>query len=299
MKFFLLVMALLVYTWGMAQQVGIGITNPQSKLHIVGDDSSLLTLNYNNALAPNTSNFLYFKTGTFYTGAIATIGSGSNIARMGLYTFASSAPAQLKERISITDNGNVGIGIINPGYKFDVAGDLNVSGRLFVNGNAGTAGQVLQSAGASPAVWANAAGQYGFTANAPANQTVPNGTTDQELDFDEPGSGSTFENGDVFSGITNEFTAPVTGIYKIAASVGLNSSNSGRVRIGVKSATASGFFAVNAIWYNASSILTTSCFAIREVTAGTRMIVVLQNSTGSTATVYNGVDTYFSAVLVK
>jgi hypothetical protein len=149
-------------------------------------------------------------------------------------------------------------------------------------------------------VWINGPGQYGFNTGGNGTQNVPNNNIDQELDFLDPTSGgSDFENGEVFSGSTNEFTAPVTGIYLIAASAGVSSTTAGRVRIGIKNAVSSGFYAVNAIWCTPGTILTAGCFAITQVTAGTKLIPVLQNITGNPVTVYNGVDTYFSAVLIK
>ncbi len=42
---------------------------------------------------------------------------------------------------------NVGIGTQNPNYKLDVSGDINTTGLIRLNGNAGIAGQVLGSNG--------------------------------------------------------------------------------------------------------------------------------------------------------
>ena len=44
-------------------------------------------------------------------------------------------------------SGNVGIGLINPSYKLDVAGDINLTGAIRSSGNAGISGQILSSTG--------------------------------------------------------------------------------------------------------------------------------------------------------
>jgi hypothetical protein len=58
--------------------------------------------------------------------------------------------------ITVLRNGNTGIGTLLPANKLDVAGDINLTGKLKLNGNAGTAGQILKSNGnSSPASWQN------------------------------------------------------------------------------------------------------------------------------------------------
>jgi site-specific recombinase XerD len=48
---------------------------------------------------------------------------------------------------SFVNTGNFGIGLINPTYKLDVTGDINLTGALRTSGNAGTNSQVLTSTG--------------------------------------------------------------------------------------------------------------------------------------------------------
>jgi hypothetical protein len=100
-----------------AGKVGIGSINPLMKLHVVNTDSAVALFENTQQLSTNVSSAMYFKTGTglfAYTGAIKTIGEGTNAARMGLFTFASSSANNIKERMSITDAGNVGMGVTTP-----------------------------------------------------------------------------------------------------------------------------------------------------------------------------------------
>ena len=96
---------------------GIGITLPLMNLHVSSVDSAVALFENKQFLNTNVSNALYFKTGSGgvpYTGAIKTIGESTGSARIGLFTYASASPNSLKERMSVTDAGNVGIGIIAP-----------------------------------------------------------------------------------------------------------------------------------------------------------------------------------------
>ena len=136
--------------------VGINTIAPLAKFHVKSTDSSLVNLENSTALAGNVKSSLFLKTGNFYTGAIKTIGTSTNAARLGFFTFSSGDPNDLVEGISLTDNGNVGIGNTAPFYKLQVAGTLNATGILsnsFVNaatinssGTAGVAGLLTANA---------------------------------------------------------------------------------------------------------------------------------------------------------
>lgn len=131
-----------------AQKVGIGNTNPNMRLHVSSpSDTALLQIDNNAALANNSNVGLYMKNGSYFTGAIKTTGTGTNVARMGFYTFADPGQNGLRERLSIADNGNVGINNNNPQAMLDVNGTVKISG------GAPGAGKVLTSDATGNASW--------------------------------------------------------------------------------------------------------------------------------------------------
>lgn len=117
-----------------AQNVGIGNTSPAMKLHVTNNDSSLLILENSNSLAANVTSAVYLKAGAYYTAALKSRGVSSNTASLGIYTYASGAASGLKERVTITDAGLVGIGYNAP------VNQLEVNGRITVRHNVNTAG---------------------------------------------------------------------------------------------------------------------------------------------------------------
>ncbi len=119
-----------------AQNVGVGETTPTAmKLQVKTADSAVLLLQNSTASGADIKTGLYYRTGSSYSGGIATIGSGATF-RMGMFTFGGATPSALLERLSILDGGNVGIGAINPGYLLDVNGRM----RLRDKGGSVTAG---------------------------------------------------------------------------------------------------------------------------------------------------------------
>lgn len=143
--------------------VGINTPTPVYKLHIVSNNEGLLAIDNNSNAVTGLTTSMYFANnisgqglGFKYTGAIKTILTSDVEARMGFYTSAANVPGELKEQLSILDDGNVGINTLTPGYKLDVngnfhasqfanlSGDVNIGGILYT-GNINTTGSIAVS----------------------------------------------------------------------------------------------------------------------------------------------------------
>jgi subtilisin-like proprotein convertase family protein len=104
--------------------IGIRTNTPLTTLHVSDQSDDVVTVENSSPLSNTTNTFLNFKAGSNYTGRIGTTGTNTNAASLSFYTNANPSAGGLQKRMSITDVGNVGIGIA----------DGSVSERLHIDG---------------------------------------------------------------------------------------------------------------------------------------------------------------------
>lgn len=151
-----------------AQKVGINQPVPVMMLHVNSPDSAALLLANSQTFADSSKTAMYFSTGTQFTGAIKTHvqNAATPAARMGFFTLAGPTAAGLTERLSILNNGNVGIGLNFPVAKLDILGTVKI-----VDGTQGL-NKVLTSDALGNARWSSGVGPAIFGgANIDAMQT--------------------------------------------------------------------------------------------------------------------------------
>jgi len=208
--------------------VGIGTTTPSDRLDVQGN------VRFSGALMPagnpGTSGQVLVSQGSGAAPVWQTLASsnnswslvgnsGTNPANNFLGT-TDNQPLVIRtsntERVRIDTNGNVGIGIATPAQRLDVNGNVQFSGALMPNGNAGTSGQVLVSQGSGQApVWQtlNTGDQDWLVA-----QNSPTGTPGSVPDSINRWI---YTNGNVGIGTTNPgYKLEVLGGWKLDASDG-------------------------------------------------------------------------------
>ncbi len=151
-------------------RLGIGTTNPQTRLEIQGGELWV----FNNG---NNTRFVIGDNGS--TGQYGWLQWDSNLDLFRIdhssypgdglklngnfMTIGNVFPNDplivaygTNELLRVKTSGNVGIGVTNPTEKLDISGNLKISGAFMPNGNAGTSGQVLISQGTNnPPIWSS------------------------------------------------------------------------------------------------------------------------------------------------
>lgn len=168
--------------------VGIGLTNPSSKLELRGalgfsSTSKRWEMNYD-----STAGYFY----------IDEYGSA--------------------RRFFIKNGGNVGINTSNPQTTLDVNGDLNIENKLFLNNSTGNAGQVLMSnGGSSSPSWRDAAysNQDRFLYKTNASNVATGALFNDVIKFD---IGYALSSAISYNSSTGDFTVNKSGLYKFSGS---------------------------------------------------------------------------------
>ncbi|MBC7935700.1 MAG: hypothetical protein H7Y86_10160 [Rhizobacter sp.] len=103
----------------------------------LGYKESFRTTPWGNTIVTNPVNLAtgievasYFKTANYFTGAVKTIGTGTNAARLGLFAYSTVNAGSLKEYLSITDDGNIGLKTITPNSTLQVEGSVSMPIKL-------------------------------------------------------------------------------------------------------------------------------------------------------------------------
>lgn len=202
MKKILLLSLIFISLNSVAQNVGIGTTTPLSKLHIVSADTGMVRIENTTALAAGVSNAIYFKTGSYFTGAIKHTGIATNASRTGFYGYASSLTSGLKEYMSILDAGNLGIGNTNP-----------ILAGLVVDTKVGAVNAIFGSNTTGVAIETSNPG-IGFNSYYSSGRKFINNGFGAVLSFD-PGSGSFNFVSSAETGTANNLITP-TNVFSIS-----------------------------------------------------------------------------------
>jgi len=153
MKKMLTLPVLLFSMYMQAQNVGIGTINPQAKLQINHRSSNSPGIVLIDSAA-NLGGILRFQNINYTRGMMLSGFSGS-ANNNGQYLDIRSDSLYVA---TFKGNGFTGIRNFDPAYPLDVSGDINTTGKLRINGNTGSDGQVLVSGGSATAPsWRNAA----------------------------------------------------------------------------------------------------------------------------------------------
>lgn len=119
---------------------------------------------------------------------------------------------------------NVGVGTNTPAQKLDVAGNINTTGNLMVNGVAGVNGQVLGMNGGSMQWMDKSRFKNWSIFTSSGSFTVPAGITEVLIEMWGAGGGGHFPGGGGGSGGYWSGLIPVSGISSISLTVGTGGS---------------------------------------------------------------------------
>lgn len=156
MKIVCTIILCLAATTLLAQNVGIGNPAPASRLEI----------NNNTLARPSISIVDSFTSGLGNIRFRNTVRTNRNmeLSALTFSAFARDSYLDVKSDSLIIatfrGNGNLGVGILSPAERVDINGNMNITGAIKLNGNAGTAGQVLTSNGTGAPTWQPSAAGY-------------------------------------------------------------------------------------------------------------------------------------------
>ena len=173
----------------LAQNVGISTTTPTAKLQINNDGNTRPALKLFDSSANLGTPAIHFQNAG--GNKFWQIGGNMYDANPGASYFDIYNSQAGNYLLTVRGDGNVGIGNSSPVNKLDVSGDVNLTGAIKTNGNAGTAGQFLRSNGGGSMSWTNSGFQNQVVFSVTAfpgtagdyNWTVPAGITKIEVEL--------------------------------------------------------------------------------------------------------------------
>ena len=227
MKYILLGMLALGFTKIFAQNVGIGITTPDEKLHV----DSVIRVGKNAVIAAGSTRKNTIK---FGDGNFATIGEQDKDDRLVLNAGSFSFKT-----------GNVGIGVDSAKDKLDVNGDIRadtiIPNAIKMQTNGGV-GKVLTSDAAGIGTWQSIGSQFGYKKCKQINTTgasnfiIPAGVTEIMVELWGAGSGGVLSTnlvsyviqGQYFGGSSGGYASTVQTVtpgYNLTFNIGVGGSS--------------------------------------------------------------------------
>lgn len=133
-----------------AQNVGIGTENPAARLQVNHNSTTGYGLQILDSSAVFAGSVRFRNINR--TASMHMTGYSADNLHTNQYLDIASDSAFVA---TFRGDGRVGIRNNNPLYSLDITGDVNFTGALRINGNAGTNGQVLFSTGGGAVSWKN------------------------------------------------------------------------------------------------------------------------------------------------
>ncbi len=161
----------------------------------ITDEGTFGAIQLKNGTPSNTNQKIYSVSNKLYFNG-ALVGGGDNDWTINGNDMYSNAA------------GNVGVNNPAPAFTLDVGGDFNFAGRLYINGQPGTPGQVLTSGGPNnPPTWESPETTTGFSSYLNQNLDLTGGTNLLT------NTTEIYDHGNTYDPATWVFTAPSDGIY--------------------------------------------------------------------------------------